>query len=430
MVLLTSGIDNIVGKRLLPAPCEIRIVGRDSTMETRRTISAHLVTAAITLALALFLFGGRFRTQQPTVSQIPTNPRAAVPAPSPPPERRGEEFHLPKVEPPAIPADVLKQVDADEQINIRVYQSVNKSVVNITTATEAAGLFGDESTTGTGSGFVIDREGHILTNYHVVENAGSVQVTLFDGSTYDVRIVGEDASNDVAVVRIKVGSDRLFPVAFGDSSRLLVGQKVLALGNPFGLERTLTTGIISSLDRSLRAKNGRMIRGIIQTDAAVNPGNSGGPLLNAHGEVIGINTAIYSQVGQSAGISFAVPINAILRILKPLIEYGRVIRADLGITRVFKTNDGLLVLGLVEGGPAEAAGIQPIRTKVVRYGGVLYRRLDPESADLLVAIDGKEVHSVDELLTEVESHSPGQVVKVSVIRGGRKIEIPVTLGKS
>ena len=321
-------------------------------------------------------------------------------------------------------------MDADEQINIRVYQGVNKSVVNITTATEAVGFFGDESSTGTGSGFVIDRDGHVLTNYHVVEGADTVQVTLFDGSTHDARVVGQDASNDVAVVQIKVGSERLFPVAFGDSSRLLVGQKILALGNPFGLERTLTSGIISSLDRSLRAKNGRMIRGIIQTDAAVNPGNSGGPLLNSRGEVIGINTAIYSQVGQSAGISFAVPINAILRILKPLIEYGRIVRADLGITRVFKTNDGLLVLGLTEGGPAERAGIRPIQTKVARYGAVLYRRLDPDSADLLVAIDGKRVHSVDELLTEVESHSPGQVVKVKVVRGGRSVEIPVTLGQS
>jgi S1-C subfamily serine protease len=399
-------------------------------MATLRTIAAHVATAVVTLVLVVALFGVRRGTHQPPLTQIPRNPRAPASVPAPARSRPEAEYRLPAVEPPAIPADVLKSVDADEQINIRVYQAVNKSVVNITTATEAVGLFGDESSSGTGSGFVIDRQGHILTNYHVVEGADTVQVTLFDGSTHDARIIGEDASNDVAVVQIRVAADRLVPVALGDSSRLLVGQKILALGNPFGLERTLTTGIISSLDRSLRAKNDRMIKGIIQTDAAINPGNSGGPLLNSRGEVIGMNTAIISQVGQSAGISFAVPINAIQRILKPLIEYGRVIRADLGVTRVFKTSEGLLVLSVAEDGPAERAGLQPIRMKVVRYGSVLYRRLDPESADIIVAIDGKPVHNVDELLTEVEAHSPGQVVTVTVLRGGRSVDVPVTLGQS
>ncbi len=337
---------------------------------------------------------------------------------------------MPAVPPPALPADLLRQVDADEQVNIRVYAATNKGVVNITTATEGGGIFGDEVSSGTGSGFVIDRRGHILTNYHVVEGAETVQVTLHDGSTHEARVVGEDASNDVAVVRVRVAADKLVPLALGDSSKLLVGQKILALGNPFGLERTLTTGIVSSLDRSLRAKNGRMIKGIIQTDAAINPGNSGGPLLNSRGEVIGMNTAILSQVGQSAGISFAVPINGIARILKPLIEHGRVIRADLGITRVFATSKGLLVLGLVEDGPAEHAGIRPIRTKVMRYGGMLVRRLDPESADLIVAIDGKRVATVEEMLTEVESHAPGQVATVTVYRDGQLLDVPVVLGQS
>ncbi|MEA2632963.1 MAG: hypothetical protein QOE66_3182, partial [Chloroflexota bacterium] len=337
---------------------------------------------------------------------------------------------LPKVASPALPAEVLEEVDADEQHNIRVYAAVNNSVVNITTAAEAGGFFGEETSGGTGSGFVIDSKGYILTNYHVVEGAQTVQVTLFDGSTHDAEVVGEDASNDVAVVRVHVPTDRLVPVALGDSSKLLVGQKILALGNPFGLERTLTSGIISSLDRSLRAKNGRMIKEIIQTDAAINPGNSGGPLLNSRGQVIGMNTAIISQVGQSAGISFAVPINAIARILKPLIEQGRVIRADLGINRVFITNEGLVVLGVTEGGPADLAGIQPIRTKVVRYGSTLYRRLDPESADILVAIDGKRVKNVDELLTEVESHKPGDVVTLTVIRDGKPVDVSVRLGQS
>ena len=396
-----------------------------------RSIAGHALTAMVTGLLVLLLVGERLKAQRPLPPRAPQPLRAPAPNAFPPQFPSSESgYRLPAVAPPPLPSEVLKAVDADEQINIRVYAAVNRSVVNITTASEAGGFFGEESSSGTGSGFVIDPKGYILTNYHVVEKAESVQVALSDGTTHDAQVVGEDASNDVAVVRVKVPPDRLVPLALGDSSKLLVGQKILALGNPFGLERTLTTGIISSLDRSLRSKNGRMIKGIIQTDAAINPGNSGGPLLNSRGEVIGMNTAILSQVGQSAGISFAVPINAITRILTPLIEHGRVIRADLGITRVFLTNEGLVVLGVTEGGPAEQAGIQPIRMKVIRYGSTLYRRLDPESADVLLAINGKRVKNVDELLTEVESHAPGEIVTLTVLRDGKPVDVPVRLGQS
>ena len=344
-------------------------------MEAFRTIVGHMATALVTVVLVLALAGGRLgaqRAQPPQARVPPPNrlPDLALPPSLPRSPTASPAQPLPEVAPIDLPPELLKEADADEQINIRVYAAANRSVVNITTASESVGFFGDETSSGTGSGFVIDRQGHILTNYHVVEGAQSVQVKLYDGSTHDARVIGEDASNDVAVVQIRVPAEKLAPVKLGDSARLLVGQKILALGNPFGLERTLTTGIISSLDRSLRAKNGRMIKGIIQTDAAINPGNSGGPLLNSRGEVIGMNTAILSEVGQSAGISFAVPINAITRILKPLIEHGRVIRADLGVTRVFTTSQGLVVLGLTEDGPASRAGIQPIQMKVVRYGGM------------------------------------------------------------
>jgi len=211
----------------------------------------------------------------------------------------------------------------------------------------------------------------------------------------------------------------------------MVGQKILALGNPFGLERTLTSGIISSLERSLKAKNGRTIKGIIQTDAAINPGNSGGPLLNSKGRVIGMNTAIVSNVGQSAGISFAVPINAILRILPQLIENGKVIRADLGITRVYATADGLLVVSVVDRGPAERAGIQPIRMKLEQLApGIFRKTLDPDSADLIVAIEHKRVRTVEELLTEVEKHGPGETIRVTVVRDGKPMDIKVRLGES
>ena len=389
-------------------------------MSNVRPAATHLLAVLATLGLAALWFGEAWRSP---VNQIPRPGRARVePAPSGP--------AVPVVAPPSLPEDLLKRVDADEQINIRVYAAVNKSVVNITTAAEGSGLFGDETSSGTGSGFVIDKAGHILTNYHVVEGADTVHVTLSDGSTHDAEVVGKDASNDVAVLRIGAGAEKLVPVALGDSSKLLVGQKVLAVGNPFGLERTLTTGIISSLDRSLKAKNGRMIKGIIQTDAAINPGNSGGPLLNSRGQVIGMNTAILSQVGQSAGISFAVPIDAINRILRSLLENGRVIRADLGLTRVYRHGDGLLVLGVAEGGPADRAGIRPIGVKLVRTGFGVIRRLDPETADVIVAVDGKPVKSVDDLLNEVEAHAPGESVTITVLRGGREVEVPVTLGQS
>ena len=373
-----------------------------------KTLGGHVLTALATLALVMFWVIGRDATKRREAEM-------AVASASP------------RVEPAPIPAEVLRASDADEQVNIRVYANTNRGVVNITTAATSVGFFGDESTTsGSGSGFVIDRDGHILTNYHVIEGADTVQVTLADGSAHEAKVVGADASNDVAVIRVDAPPEALVVVNLGDSSGLLVGQKVLALGNPFGLERTLTTGIISSLDRSIKAKNGRTIRGIIQTDAAVNPGNSGGPLLNSRGEAIGMNTAILSQVGQSAGISFAVPINAIKRILRPLIDEGRVVRADLGLSRVYRTTQGLLVLGLAEGGPAERAGLRPIQARRTRFGPVIV----PDSADLIVAIDGKPVKTYEDLLTEVEAHAPGDKVVVQVIRDGKAVDVPIQLGKS
>ncbi len=326
---------------------------------------------------------------------------------------------------------MLRGLDPDERKNVQVYAAVNKSVVNITTEATEAGFFGDETSTGSGSGFVIDKAGHVVTNFHVVQGADAVRVTLFDGSRHDAQLVGADDANDVAVLRIRVPVDKLVPVAFGDSSRVMVGQKILALGNPFGLERTLTSGIVSSLERSLKSKNGRTIKGIIQTDAAINPGNSGGPLLNSRGEVIGMNTAIVSQVGQSAGISFAVPINGIRRILDQLIQNGRVIRADLGIRKFLATGKGLLVVSLVEGGPAEQAGVRGVKLRVERLGpGIIRRSLDPDSADLIVAVDHKRVRTLEELLTEVEKHRPGDVTRITVVRDGQPMDVAVRLGQS
>lgn len=394
-----------------------------------KPILAHAVTVLVTLALVAIVFGNRSPARLMPAQIAGLKPQPPLEPGTPPAAqilRLGSESQA-----PPLHEDVLKDLDPDERNNVRVYAAANKSVVNITTEAEVFGFFGDETSTGTGSGFVIDKQGRILTNFHVIQGASSVGVTLFDGTQHAAKLVGADASNDVAVLLINVPAEKLFPLTLGDSSTVMVGQKILALGNPFGLERTLTSGIISSLDRSLKAKNGRTIKGIIQTDAAVNPGNSGGPLLNSRGQVIGMNTAIVSQVGQSAGISFAVPINSIVRILSELIENGRVIRADLGIAKVYATGEGLLVVNLVEGGPAEQAGIQPVRLRVEQIApGIVRRSLDHESADLIVAVEHKRVRTVEELLTEVEKHRPGDSVRITVVRDGKPIDVPVQLGRS
>ncbi len=405
-------------------------------MTVLKTLTAHLLTALLTFLLVVLWFGSRSAEQarpnaggRPVVEEpSPLPQKVTRPEPEALPEPLHEPFETPDTPPPALPGDLADRTSADEEVNIRVYEAVNRGVVNITSATRVERLFASEISSSTGSGFLIDNAGHILTNYHVVSEADQLEVTIFDGSTHTARVVGVDPNNDVAVVRIDVPRQLLHPLALGESTNLLVGQKVLAVGNPFGLERTLTTGIISSLDRSMKAKNGRTIKGIIQTDAAINPGNSGGPLLNNRGEVIGMNTAIISQVGQSAGIGFAVPINAIKRILKPLIETGHVVRADLGLRRVFTTEDGIYLIDLVEGGPAEQAGLRPIQVVVERFGQFYRTRPDPESADRIVAIDGKPVRSVDELLSLVEAHQPGEETIVTVVRNGKKRDVPVTLG--
>jgi len=378
-----------------------------------RRLSTHGATVLITLALMLMLGWSRGWWRA-----LPSAGRAGA--------FTRPDLYVPPEVPPPLPES---SPDRDEQVNIRVYEAANRGVVNITNSA-GSDRFRDEGDGGTGSGFVLDATGLILTNYHVVAGAEVLEVTLSDGSAHPAVVIGTDPSNDVAVVRIAVPEGGLFPLALGDSSNLKVGQKVLAIGNPFGLQRTLTTGIVSSLDRSIRAKNGRAIKGIIQTDAAINPGNSGGPLLNARGEVIGITTAILSPVGQSAGIGFAVPINTIKRILGPLVATGRVVRADLGLRQVYATDRGIFILDMVEGGPADLAGLKPLEVVIERLGRFYRRRPDPDSADRIVAVEGKPVRTVEELLGEVEAHAPGEVITLRVARGDRVREVKVTLGKS
>jgi S1-C subfamily serine protease len=280
---------------------------------------------------------------------------------------------------------------------------------------------------GSGSGSVLDQQGHLLTNCHVIEEAQRIDVTLFDGSTHPAKLVGSDPSNDLAVLRINAPADKLCPLPWGDSTRLLVGMRVFAIGNPFGLERTLTTGIVSSLNRSLRSENNRMIRGIIQTDAAINPGNSGGPLLNRRGELIGITTAIVSRSGQNAGVGLAIPSSTARRVVDELVRFGHVIRPDCGIFSVYEVDGGILVGRLVPDGPAEHAGLQGPQVNVVQRGAYVYRSVDRSKADLITAIDGKPVRTLDDLLSHVESKKPGDKVTLTLYREGHKIEVSIEL---
>ena len=321
----------------------------------------------------------------------------------------------------------------EEMVNVSVYENVNRSVVNVNTKSLRSDsfFFFDHLSEGGGSGSVLDTRGHILTNFHVVDGAKEIQVVLFDGKSYEGRLVGKDESGDVAVIKIEAPAESLLPVTLGDSTHLRVGQRVFAIGNPFGLERTLTTGIISSLNRTLPARNHRTIKSIIQIDAAINPGNSGGPLLDSRGRLIGMNTAIASPTGQSAGVGFAIPVANIARIVPQLIERGRVIRPEVGITHVHQTENGLLIAAMTPGGPAEQAGLRGFRIVKQRrkQGPFTYesRSIDRNAADLIIAVDGEKITTANDFLSLVEAKRPGQDVVITVIRGVHELNVPVRL---
>jgi S1-C subfamily serine protease len=317
----------------------------------------------------------------------------------------------------------------EEAIGVAVYDHVNKSVVNVTTkSTNTVMMVVDVSSEGSGSGSVLDQEGHILTNYHVIEDAQKIDVMLFDGNSYEAKPVGADPINDIAVIKIDAPRDALFPIRLGDSAEMKVGMRVFAIGNPFGLERTMTTGIISSLNRTLQVAANRSIKSIIQIDAAVNPGNSGGPLLNSHGRLIGMNTAIASRTGQSAGVGFAIPSSLIARVVPQLIAHGRVIRPEIGIQMVKVTEKGMLLAKLTPDGPAARAGLRGPQVVRKRRGPLSWDTVDFASADLITAIDGEPIKNADDFLTAIESKRPGDRVELAVIRDGQEFKVPVILG--
>ena len=325
-------------------------------------------------------------------------------------------------------------LDSEEQNNITVYRKNIGSVVNITSRAMTFDFFyGLVPQEGQGSGFIIDKEGHILTNYHVIAEARAVEATLHNRTKYRATVVGTDRSHDLAVIQIKAPD--LSPMVLGDSRNLQVGQKVYAICNPFGLSGTLTRGIVSSI-RSVQEPDGMTIDEAIQTDAAINPGNSGGPLLNWHGEVIGINTMIASSVGQSAGIGFAIPINTAKAVLNDLVTLGRVRRPALGVHTLPTTpelaeqmglpaNYGLLIVQVVPGGAADRAGLRG-GTERAYLGNIPIMT----GGDLIVGIDGEKIETQQDLAQIMNNHRAGDTVRITVYRGKKKMDVSVTLGEA
>ena len=320
-----------------------------------------------------------------------------------------------------VPANGVSRLSIDEQENIRIYEKSSRAVVNISNIAVNYDFFyrAIPSESGSGTGFIIGESGLIVTNYHVVENASKLVVTLSNNSQWPGKLIGADPNNDLAIVRIQAPVDSYDILEFSNSNDIVVGQKVLALGNPFGLRQTLTTGIISALGRTIAAKNGRKIEGIIQTDAAINPGNSGGPLLDSEGKVIGINTAIIGSAG-SVGIGFAVPSNTALRILPDLLEYGYVRRPWLGIEPIptvylrrigIDVPDGLLIARVVIGASADQAGLRGA-TRTVKVG----RYKVPWGGDIITHINGSPVFTMEDLAQQIETRKSGDEVTISYIR--------------
>ena len=331
-------------------------------------------------------------------------------------------------EPRAITA--RGELAADERATIDIFDQTSPSVVFISTRQRVRGLWtrnGGSVPRGTGSGLVWDDLGHVVTNNHVIEGASEATVRLNDGRSYNAVLVGASPAHDLAVLRISVAFDRPPPVPVGTSGDLKVGQKVFAIGNPFGLDYTLTSGLVSALDRSLTDDNGTTIEHLIQTDAAINPGNSGGPLLDSAGRLIGINTAIYSPSGAYAGIGFAVPVDEVNRVVPQLIARGKYMRPSLGVGVDADVNqllteelgvEGVLLLKVEPGSAADAAGLRA--TTIDRDGNVI-------AGDVIVALDGQAVDSVATLLARLEDHQIGDRVTLRIWRAGRELDIDVSL---
>src|SRR5215831_10349943 len=374
---------------------------------------ARVILAALVLILGAFWAGARFGPHDPSkVEAVPIRAGSSSAA--------GRDGALTE----------------DESINVRIYRQASPAVANILTkATEYDFFMDPVPVEGAGSGFIIDPRGYILTNYHVVEGSQSIEVVLGDQSRHPAKYIGADQRNDVALIKIDPKGKQLTTLKLGDSSAIQVGQKVLAIGNPFGFQSTLTTGVVSAVGRTVQTSQTTFIEEAIQTDAAINRGNSGGPLIDSHGNVIGINSAIYTPTGTTAGIGFAIPINTAKSIANDLITSGRVHRAFLGVQTFpiggglaealdLPVQEGLLVEVATKGGPAAAAGIHGGDRTVLAGMRRLYI-----GGDVIVAIDGQKVSDQFDINRILNHRRPGDTVNVTVYRGGKKTDIPVKLGE-
>jgi S1-C subfamily serine protease len=381
-----------------------------------RTRAIRLLVIGLIIGLGAYWIGSRYGQRQP----------ASVGALSPPPPPK----------PVAATVAVPEGLDPIEAENVRIYKEASPSVANIVTRMVQYDFFLDPvPVEGAGSGFLIDTQGHILTNYHVVAGAQTIQVTLGDQSRYIAKYIGADTRNDIALIQIDARGRKLTPLPLGDSRNLIVGQRVLAIGNPFGFQSTLTTGVISSLGRTVQTDENTFIDEAIQTDAAINRGNSGGPLLNTHGQVIGINSAIFSPSGTAAGIGFAIPINTAKRVAEQLITKGRVVHATLGASGRpiwpglaqalnLSVDQGIMIERVTPGGPAAQAGIRG-GNRVVLAG--LQQLVI--GGDILVAINGKPVTDQGDLTLLLNRAQPGDLVTLTIIRDGKKMDVHVKLGE-
>jgi S1-C subfamily serine protease len=387
-------------------------------MRASKSSVVRLVLMALILVLGAFWVGARYgprQTENVEARHLGTLPALATKSP-------GEH------------KDSLTE---EESINVRIYHEASPAVANILTkATEYDFFMDPVPIEGAGSGFIIDPKGFILTNYHVVAGAQTIEVVLGDQNRYPAKFIGADQRNDVALIKIDPKGKQLASLPLGDSSKLLVGQKVLAIGDPFGFQSTLTTGVISAIGRTVQTSQTTFIDEAIQTDASINRGNSGGPLINTHGEVIGINSAIYTPSGTAAGIGFAIPINNARLIANDLMTEGRVRRAYLGVQTVpvagwlaealdLPVQEGLLVEQTTKGGPAAAAGIHG-GDRVAQAGTM--RRITI-GGDVIVGFDGQKVTNQFDMNVLLNRKRPGDTVNVTVYRGAKKMEIPVKLSE-
>ena len=395
-------------------------------MKTNPTSAIRIIGWLIALIIVIFIAGGCVRTSPSTTSALPT-PTAAP------------TLLASSASPPVNTAAMIDSLGRDiaEQRVIDVYQTVAPAVVNITTRTYQRGYFFEPiPAEGAGSGFVLDDEGHILTNYHVIQDAERVEVNFDDNTTVQAQIVGVDPRNDVALLQVDASPDVIHPVTLGTSANLQVGQRAIAIGNPFGqFGRTLTTGVISALDRTLKSPDKRTITGVIQTDAAINRGNSGGPLLDSAGKVIGITTAIFSPTGASAGIGFAIPIDKVKRILPDMLELGRYRHPWLGMRYAYTitpglaemldlpVEQGLLLVQLAPNSPLADAGAREAQQKTLIGNQIVY-----VGGDILTAIDGQPVSSWEDLQTLLEdNYQVGDTVTVTLRQEQTTLEVEVTL---